>query len=345
MSTVAEVLKKADVKLERAISTTDIQGQSITAQNKIAVRQDLQEAIVNIADRMTPLRDRIGREKGVGNAFTFNMVKSLYKSNTDPRDAVYADGTLPDSRETQYAMRTQAYVAIGYESGVTGLAEAQGEDIVSLYAEEIENTTKAVIQTEEWLNFWGDSSVQNGNSAYPYDGLNTLITTNVIDANGSALTKELIDEACNLIGQKGGRATAIYTSFRVADSINNLYNTSSQVIINGEGRDSLTLGNYVTKVRTSVGILDVVPDFFINPGNDYPQKDGTTFSTPSGAPVSTVFILAEPYIKMKDLKSIGLQEEGISSDTKKFFVNEYTALMLTAEPWCAKIVNVKDILS
>jgi hypothetical protein len=46
---------------------------------------------------------------------------------------------------------------------------------------------------------------------------------------------------------------------------------------------------------------------------------------------------------MKDLKSIGMEELGRTADLKSFYVNEYSALKLTAEPWCGKITNVLEV--
>ncbi len=342
--TLKEIVEKNEARLQKSIDTSDINGPTPGTAAAITPRQELDGVILSIANRMTPFRDRITRKAGVGSAFTFNLRDSLFASgeSADPRKAVYGDGDLPQTKSSKYYTKTAAYKAIGYTGSVTGLAQAQGAALVNLYADEIEATTRRVIQAEEWLDFWGDSSytdITTGEASY--DGLDALITTNVIDAAGAEISKTLIDQACNLIGQQGGFATHMFTSFRVSDKINNLYNSAAQVIVNGEGRDNLVYGDYVTKVRTSVGVLDIVADFFINPGNTYPLSNGAT-STPSGNATSTVFILCMPYIEMIDLQSLGMEELGRTADKRDFYVNEYTALKVKAEPWCAKITNVKD---
>lgn len=346
MKTIKEIVQANENMVQKAIDTSDINGPSAGTANAVTPRQDLDGVILKISDRNTPFRDIVARETGNGSAFEFNLRKSLFASgeSSDPRKAVYGDGALPQRKSSAYFTRTATYRSVGYTGTVTGLAQAQGRSLVDLYVEEIEATTRRVIQAEEWLNFWGDSSYTDPTTGVAsYDGLNKYITTNVIDANGAEISKVLIDKACNLIGQQGGMATHMFTSFRVGDKINNLYNSAAQVIVNGDGRDDLTLGNYVTKIRTSVGVLKVVTDFFINPGNTYPLSNGVE-STPSGADTSTVFILAMPHISMKDLQSLGMEELGRIADKREFFVNEYTALKLKAEPWCAKIINVKDTL-
>jgi|GEM_PF-1737701 len=347
MKSVKEIISESEKKIAKAIDTSDINGPTPGTANAITPRQELDGVILSIANRMTPFRDRVTRKAGVGSAFTFNLRSSLFASgeSADPRKAVYGDGALPQAKSSKYYTKTSAYKAIGYSGSVTGLAQAQGAALVNLYADEIEATTRRVIQAEEWLDFWGDNSYTDPTTGEAsYDGLDALITTNVIDASGAAISKSLIDQACNLIGQQGGSATHIFTSFRVSDQISNLYDSSMSVtVVNGESRDNLIYGNRVKRILTSIGELEIVPDFFINAGNTYPLSNGAT-STPSGAATSTIFVLAMPYIEMIDLQSLGMEELGRTADKREFYVNEYTALKLKAEPWCAKITNVKDTL-
>ena len=48
------------------------------------------------------------------------------------------------------------------------------------------------------------------------------------------------------------------------------------------------------------------------------------------------------YIEQKVLQAPMVEMLGKTTDTTEFFVKTYTALKLSAEPWCAKIINVKD---
>lgn len=347
MKSVNDLISENVERVEKAINTSDISGPTPGTAAALTPRQELDGVILSIANRMTPLRDRLTRTTGVGSAFTFNLRDGLFASgeSADPRKAVYGDGALPQAKSSKYYTKTVAYKALGYSGTVTGLAQAQGASLVNLYAEEVSATTRRVIQAEEWLNFWADSTVTDGTTGEaPYAGLNELITTNVINAAGAEISKTLIDQACNLIGQQGGFATHIFSSFRVSDKINNLYASAAQVmVVNGETRDSLVYGERVKSILTSIGNLEVIPDFFINPGNTYPLSNGVA-STPSGATTSTMFILSMPYISMVDLQGLGMEELGRTADKRDFYVNEYTALKLKAEPYCAKIINVKDTL-
>jgi len=342
MEELKKILASYDQVLSKGITTSSITSVPAASASTLTVRQDLDPVIVNIVNRGTPFRDMVARSQGQGAAVVFNTASSLYSAAANPRDMVYADGALPTARTTAYTTKTIPYVSVGYSGSVTGLAQAQGESLLDLYSAEVEKGTRAVIQGEEWLDFWG-SSATTANTAglYQYAGLDELISTNTVDALGGPISKTLINKAVRLIAQYGGMATHIFASINTAQNINELFNQYSQVIINGNDRQNLILGNLVKKISTVVGELEVVGDFFINPGNTYPLKNGAS-STPSGATTSTVFILAMPYIEMRDLKKIGMEELGRVADYRSFYVNEYTALKNTAEKWCAKIENVAE---
>lgn len=341
MQDIRKIIADVESSVKKGIDTTSLNGGTGSA--TLTTRQDLDSVIVNLSNRQTPFRDMVKRTKGQGAAFTFNTTSSLYSAgdNTNPRETFYADGGLPKMRTTKYGTKIVSYKAIGYEGEVTGLAQASGESILDLYATEVERTTRAVIQAEEWLAFFSSTTVANTSSLYGFAGLDELITTNVIDAAGGAISKALLDKAAKRIASQGGMATHIFTSLGVAADINNLYNNYSQVIINGNDRQALMFGNMVRNVSTIAGVWDVVGDFFLNPGNTYPNAGGTS-SYPTGAATSTAFVMAMPFVEMRDLKTIGMEELGRVADKRSFYVNEYTALKLTAEPWCAKIINIGE---
>ena len=342
-SLIDKMINDAQVVVQKGITTGDLNGASGSA--TATTRQDLDATILSIADRNTPLRDLIVREQGQGAAFTFNLRESLFKSgeNANPREAYYGDGGLAEEKSTAYFTQTVAFKALGYTGSVTGLAKAQAKSLVDLLAAEIEATTRRVIQAEEWLMFWSDTTIANTNGLFGFPGLDELITTNVIDALGQPISKILVDRVTELIAQRGGMATHIFTSIRTGINLNNLFNSFAQVIINQSERDNLTLGNKVRDISTVAGTLSIVPDFFLNPGNTYPNSDGSS-SAPSGAATSSAFILAMPHLSMRDLQAIGMEELGRVADKTSFYVNEYTALKLKAEPWCGKIINLDDTI-
>lgn len=341
-----KTLIDSEAIVQKGISTTNTVYPNTNSSNALTVRQDLQAEIVNLANRGTPLRDMVRREPGVGGAFTYNVAASVFQAgqNTNPRELLYADGGLPTEAATQYKTFTVPYVSIGQQGSVTGLAQATGEAVVDLYMAEVEKRTRAVIQGSEWLMYWSDTTTPNTNGLTGYAGLDQIITTNVVDAGGAAISKAMIDSAAIKIAQQGGMTSGSYMLFcsiGQAASINNLYNNFSQVIINNPGRDSITFGNYVTEIRALQGIMKVVPDFHINPGSVYPQANGTS-SFPVGATTSTAFLVDTQFMSMKVLKELGMEELGRVADKRSFYLNVYEALKVTAEPWFAKIENLLE---
>lgn len=341
---VSQILKEAEDLVKKGIDTGSLDGG--TGTDTLTTRQYLDSAILTISDRNTPFRDSVQREDGEGAAVVFNLREALFESgeNANPREAFYGDGGLPEEATTQYFTRTVAYKSLGYKGSVTGLAKAQARSLTDLLAAEVEATTRRVVQAEEWLAFWSSTTVANSNGLFGFAGLDELITTNVIDAAGAPISKVLIDRAAELIAQRGGMATDLFCSIRTGININNIYNGNERVVVNmGDDRQNLTWGQQVARVSTVAGMLNIKPDFFINPGNTYPDANGAS-SSPSGQATSTVFVLAMPHIKMVDLQRVGMEELGKTADKYDFFVNEYTVLKLKAEPWCAKIINVDDTI-
>ena len=345
LENLRKVISDSENLVAKGIDTTSLQGQTVGSASKLAVRQDLLADITNLAYRNVPFRNEVTYKKGMGSAFTYNVTSSLFAAdqNTNPREAFYADGALPTLRTTTYGTKTVAFKAVGYQGSVTGLAEAQGESLIDLYVTEVERTTRTVVQALEWLAFWSSTTTNNTAGLPGFPGLNELITTNVVDAQGAVISKDLIDKAVYGIAQHGyaGGNMKVFSSIGVAMDMNNLYNNYAQVIINQSGRDDLTYGNLVPQIRTNIGVLPVQADFFLNPGNTYPLASGVS-SFPAGATSSTVFFIPMEYVAVRYLKSLGMEELGRVADYRAFFVNEYSAIEFTAEPWSAKIINVGE---
>lgn len=329
-----ETVKLAESILAKTIDTTDITA-SVGSANLVAA-QDLDPVIKELGFRETPFFEKVRKEVGSGAGFSFNTMAAMSGSTINLRNAVYTEGGSPTETDTSYASKYVAFKSLGWKGGVTGLAQSTGESIVNLYSEEVRVKTKQLIDALEFFAFWGATG-----NAGEFDGLDALITTNVIDAAGVVISKELIDRAALRIQAKGGYATHIFASPRVQADINNIYNSTNQVIVNMAGAQNLTLGQTVSQAQTAVGLLPIIGDFFLNPGNTYTLPNGSS-STPLGATTSTVFILNMDYISYKFLQTPVVEDLGKVGDKREFFVKTYAALKLTAEPWCAKIINVKD---
>jgi hypothetical protein len=345
-----DALSESATILEKGITTSDI---SETA-NGTTLRPplDLVPFITDVSVRPTPFVDMFmpRAKRGIGKAHVFNKQLAKSTSTENPRDAVYSDGALPEDKTTSYSQVSVAFKSLGYSGSVTGLAQAEGGSFLDLLNREVNNKMALLKEALEWLSFYGSTTTNSPTTGLPqFPGLDELIT-NEVDAGGARLSgttgKLIVDEAANLIGQKGGIATHMFTSFRTAQNINNTYNNnqSLQVIKTGGDDTNITWGEIVPKINTSVGQWKVIGDFFLNPGNSFTLPNGSQ-STPSGATTSTAFVISENFINFVNLQPMVLEMLGKRTDKEEFFVKIYTMLEVLATEFMCKITNIDDTLS
>ncbi|MHB8483812.1 MAG: hypothetical protein ACYDBV_13960 [Nitrospiria bacterium] len=91
--------------------------------SSLLARQDLEQAIVVLSDRLTPFRDRVSRIKGEGLAHLWNQRTRLDTTAQGPNGLVtlfYADGALPNQLDPAYVQKTAAYKYLGVTAVITG---------------------------------------------------------------------------------------------------------------------------------------------------------------------------------------------------------------------------------
>jgi hypothetical protein len=343
-----QVLEQNEEILKKGVDAADV---SETA-NSATLRPplDLSPFITDVSKRATPMVDMFLPKAlvGIGKAHVFNKLISKATGNINPRDAFYADGNLPVEATSTFGQISAPFREVGFSGSVTGFAQAQGGNFLHLLNTEVESKMQLVKEALEWAFFHGSTSTlaPTTNQAQ-FAGLDELVTQTV-DADGARLTgaagKKIIDEAANIIGQKGGYATHLLASFRSVQNINNTYetNSSTAVVVNKED-GKVNWGSLIPKINTSVGQWDVVADFFINPGNSYTLPNGVS-SSPSGANVSTAYVINADFINFVNLLPLTLEFLGKRTDKTEFFVKIYTVLELLASEYCVRITNIDDTL-
>jgi hypothetical protein len=334
MDELQKIAKSIETDIAKSVSTTDLA--QVGTAGKIVTAQNLDPVIAELGNRMTPFYDAVSKVDGFGSGVTYNQNEAFVSTTTNLQTAAYGDGLIPSNIDTKFNSVYAPYKSLGWKGTVTGLAQAMGQARTDLYASEISIKTRALIHAIEFMAFWGSVS----DDALRFDGLDTLITDNVVDAAGAVVSKELLDRAMVRIGQKGGMATHIFTSMRVQADINNLYNTNNvQVSLDATGQ--VDLGLLIPRANTQFGRLPIVGNFFLNPGNTYTLPNGAS-STPLGANTSTIFVLNMDYINLNFLQRPTLEPLGKTADKEEFFIKSYLTLVNKAQSWCAKIINVKD---
>jgi hypothetical protein len=339
--------------LEKAISTfeknVDISFAGPTPTSLLA-RQDLEQAIVVLSDRLTPLRDRITRTQGNGVAHLWNQRTRLDTLAAGPLGLVnlfYSDGNIPVQNDPAYVQQSAAYKYLGMTAVITGPMIASGRSYMDIEAEIAEAALRAVIQCEEWALFKANTVT----NSLAFAGLDQQLSTNTTDNLGAALTANgLTIPAFDLIIKKirlqgGSKIDGIYCSYGIQNVVNAVVSGQARYFIQPDSsKNVLTAGDNVTVYMSTLGSIPIVGDFFCNPALPYPYNAaGSSGST--GNTVSDVYFLRHDAqgIEVVELVPIGRTELAKVADTVRFYINEYLVLAVKAEPWEGELLNVQDI--
>lgn len=317
--------------------------------NSLLARQDLEQAIVVLSDRLTPFRDRVSRIKGEGLAHLWNQrtrLDTLAQGPAGLTQLFYADGNLPPQLDPTYVQKTAAYKYLGVTAVITGPMIASGRSYADIEAEIAESSLRAVIQNEEWAIFKGNSSV----NTLSFDGFDVQLTTNVSDNAAAALTANGVtipafDKLIKLVRLQGAnRLDGIYCSYGIQNIINQIVSSAARYFINiDQAAGPIIAGDNVVAYQSALGPIPVIGDFFCNAALPYPINAAGS-SGAQGNAVSTVYFLRhdEQGVQMVDLMPVGRTELAKIADTIRFYINQYTVLAVKAEPWCGMLINVSD---
>lgn len=317
--------------------------------SSLLARQDLEQAIVVLSDRLTPFRDRVTRIKGEGLAHLWNQRTRLDTTAAGPLGLVnlfYADGNLPSQNDPAYVQKTAAYKYLGVTAVITGPMIASGRSYMDIEAEVAEAALRSIIQAEEWADFKANSNT----NSLAFDGFDVQITTNVTDNTGNALTATgltipAFDKLIKLIRLQGGnKVDGIYLSYGLQNVVNQIVSGQARYYVQPDSKNNVfTAGDNVTTYMSTLGPIPVIGDFFCNPALPYPYNAAGS-SGSSGNVFSNVYFLRHDSqgVEMVDLVPIGRTELAKIADTVRFYINEYLVLALKAEPWVGALLNVQD---
>lgn len=294
----------------------------------VLVRENLSGMVTYLVDRMTPLRDRLARKTGSGLAASWNVLTGITSNN-----APFPEGGTPTENNATYARRSAIYKELGKTKSISDKYLAAGKTFMDLEAEQLQVAMREVIQNEEQLIITGDAT----GSPLQFDGLETLITTNIIDDLNNALgfRTDLLDQAIALlVNTYGCIPTAIYCSWGMKRAINQS--------LGGDVRVELTQGNQVATgvdvgfYQSMVGKIPFIPSFAI-------ADDSATYA---GFTVSNLYVVTEKFngedvLYMEDLYPLGKTMLDRTGAAMKFMVTEATVLVCRAEEMQVAIKNVR----
>jgi hypothetical protein len=293
----------------------------------ILVRENLSGFVNRLALKDTPIRDRLPRKVGSGLAASWNVLTAIGVGNSP-----FAEGATPTEDASSYARRSAIYKELGKTKSITDRMLAAGKSFLDQEAEQTDIAIREVIQDEEQL-------IVTGNSSTPtqFDGLRTLVTTNVTNDLNNALgfRTDLLDaEIANLITTYGVRPTAVYCSYGMKRAINQ--SLAGDVRINLDATNVVSTGLDIGFYQSMVGKLPIIPTFAI-------ADDTTTYV---GNTVSDLYVVTEQaqgqdVIYMEDLYPLGKSMLDRTGAAIKFMVTECTVLVCRAQEFQARIRNVR----
>ncbi len=251
-------------------SQTSVVGQEL-------VRQDLESTIRMAANTMTPLRNRLTRITGEGNAHSYYVLTSNVGANTpgakflgtDPTQGAFAKGGLPQSVDPNYSLVARPYANLGDVLNVTWQDQAQGRSFIDLKAQQrhIKMVNTGLI--EEYTTINGDSDASGG---LQYDGLLTQISkggyniTDVSGGGGSPLKFSFIQSLCFQIQKAGGLVRALVMSYAMKQMITQIIQVNFYGIRQGMNSDGVISGGAeIDKWNFGTGPVDLLVDQYMLP--------------------------------------------------------------------------------
>ncbi len=321
-----QTLEQTLAQVEKQLQTPNPAG--LAGSGMTLIRENLSPFISRLTDKQTPLRDRLPRETGNGEAAAWNVLTAIGVGNSP-----FAEGQTPTEDASTYERRTSVYKELGKKKSISDRMLAAGRSFTDQEAEQTEVAMREVIQDEEYFIVNGDTGI----SALQFDGLKTLVTTNVTDDNDNALgfRTDLLDAAVALlVDQYGAIPTAVYCNYSMKRAVNQ--SLAGDVRINLDQSNEVSTGVEVGFYQSMVGKLPIVPTFAI-------ANDSATFP---GHVVSDLYVVVEKFrgqanLYMSDLYPLGKTMLARTGAAIQFMVNESTVLIVRAEEMVVRITNVR----
>lgn len=212
-------MKPVDIKsiagtlaeVQKAITDTSVV-------NGALVREDLQAGLAIAGPRDTPLRNRLNRIEGNGNAHAYYMMKPNADTTkgvfygTTPGNGVFPKGGLPTDSFEAYDYIATPYANLGDIARVTFQDQAQGRSYTDIRAQRLKVKTANAAMIEEYFIINGDSSVGQTGGGFIFDGLIKQIQSRggqiLIPSNGQ-MSLGLIAQLALNIWTAGGQGDTL----------------------------------------------------------------------------------------------------------------------------------------
>ena len=266
---------KALEEMQKAITEANVTGGNL-------VREDLQAGLAVAGPMETPLRNRLNRVTGSGNAHSFYVMKPNADKTkgvfygTVPGNAVFPKGGLPVDAQEAYVQKAIPYANLGDVARVTFQDQVQGASFIDLYSQRKMVKAKNVCMIEEYFNLNGDSSQVQPGGGFIYDGLIVQISNGggqLASPSDGKLNIGLIAANQEQIAEAGGQTSVVIMDFlgkailtRQVNQIYSIHQTASSSLGNISGGVAVNAWDF------GFGVVDWMANRYL-----VPASDGTHF--------------------------------------------------------------------
>ncbi len=328
MNEVEQALEEIKGLIMKSAETTGTYTWSPSARS-IFSPENLDEEIKFLVPIDTPLRNRISRTGGKGQAAAWKKMTSALHSNKagtlagTNTSVAFSDAGTPNETTQTYATQTEAYKLLGRKLEVGGLSLAaskgrDGEPDMQKSRERIK--MYEVMLGEEELLIAGDAATRTTE----FSGLNKQITTN----SGSAtfVTASGVGAWCQTLYGYGADPTLLLASARQLQALaDDLERTNSiQRVVIGQGEQTGAIGGLaLQKIVNPVtgSLIDVKPSRYVGYG-------GLLLTEKSAA--------GENWLEIEDLIPMSRVDVPSSSFSYVSFIIEAMVLKVIAESYQLK---------
>ena len=231
--------------------------------------ENITDDIKILVPTTTPLRNRLARVQGYGQAAVFKKLTSKLHSNTGAAgvgtntSVAFADAGAPNATAQTYTTVSYPFKLLGRAIEVGGLAIAASQNGVGQGENMLTSREKIkaveVMLGEEELLIGGDTSTD----ANQFDGLGKQITTN--SGNAALLTASGIGSYCQTVYNAGGDPSAIFANARQCRAIADNLEWSGSILRAMISQDGVTAGYKVKNVINPVtgNLIDLEVDRYV----------------------------------------------------------------------------------
>lgn len=294
-------------------------------QRSIFSPENLMSTIQVLVPVTSPLRDRLPRTQGFGQAAGWNkLVSALDNTASGTNTSVgFADGGQPNQTTQTYTFTSATYKNLGrdVEIGRTQIAANRGGNL-----EDIRNQEERIKATEVLLG--EEVMLMHGNSvadSTTFDGFDLQLTTNVnYNYVGGYITASGVGAECTILYNKGSENVDLFVaSARQQQALADDLQKTGSILRAVTVQDKATGGFHLSAIVNPVtgGEIDVLP---------------SRYAYSAAYLLSVKNVNGANWIEVEDLESMSVYDVPTADHSIVSRVYETTVLKVIGEPFSAR---------